>query len=90
MLEGEVRVINPLGLHARAVAQLVKLSGRFRSRLAVIRSDNSAEADAKSMLDVLTLGATVNSVLILRAEGEDEAEAYESVRQLFARGFGEI
>ena len=29
MLEGTVKVVNPLGLHARAAAQLVRLSGQF-------------------------------------------------------------
>lgn len=90
MLEGEIRVVNPLGLHARAAAQLVKVSGRFKSRLIVKKTNNSAEADAKSMLDVLTLAAPVDSALTLTAEGDDEAEAFEAVRELFASGFGEI
>jgi phosphocarrier protein HPr len=88
MLEGEIRVVNPLGLHARAAAQLVRVSGRFKSRL-ILKRANSA-ADAKSMLEVLTLAASVNSVLELTADGEDEDEAFESIRQLFASGFGEI
>jgi phosphocarrier protein HPr len=90
MLEGEVKVINPLGLHARAAAQLVKVAGRFRSRVTLKRSNGSGEADARSMLDVLTLAAAVNSVLTVRVEGDDEAEAFESVRHLFESGFGEI
>ena len=90
MLSGEIRIVNRLGLHARAAAQLVKVSGRFRSRLVLARPDRSAAADARSMLDVLTLAASVNSVLMLTADGEDEVEAFESVRQLFASGFGEV
>lgn len=90
MLEGEVRIVNPLGLHARAAAQLVKVSGRFRSRLVLRNTGTLVEADAKSMLDVLTLAASVNSVLALTAEGDDESEAFESVSRLFASGFGEI
>jgi phosphotransferase system HPr-like phosphotransfer protein len=42
------------------------------------------------MLDVLTLAAPAGSVLLLLAEGEDETDAFESVRRLFASGFGEI
>ncbi|MCC6329644.1 MAG: HPr family phosphocarrier protein [Acidobacteria bacterium] len=90
MLEGEVRIINQLGLHARAAAQLVKLSACYASCLTLRRPDTSAEANAKSMLDILTLAAPVNSVLLLFAEGEDEAAAFESIRELFASGFGEI
>ncbi len=90
MLKGEVTVINRLGLHARAAAQLVKVSGGFTCRITLEKANTSREADAKSMLEVLTLAAPLNSVLTLRAEGEDEQEAFESVTRLFASGFGEI
>lgn len=85
-----MRIVNPLGLHARAAAQLVRVSGGFKSRLVLRKPAGSGEADAKSMLDVLTLAAAVGSVLTLTADGEDENEAFESVRRLFASGFGEI
>ena len=90
MLEGTVKVINPLGLHARAAAQLVKLAGRFKSKITVNRPDNSAFANAKSMLSVLTLAASINTVLELNVTGEDEAAAFEAVCKLFSSGFGEI
>ena len=89
MLEGQVRIVNRLGLHARAAAQLVKVAGRFKSRVMLKRPDDFAEVDAKSMLDVLTLAASLNSVLTLTAEGDDEVTAFETVRQLFDTGFGE-
>lgn len=90
MLEGEVRVVNPLGLHARAAGQLVKLASRFKSRIFLKRQDASAAADAKSMLDVLTLGAALNSVLLLQTQGDDEEDAFNSIQELFASGFGEM
>ena len=90
MLEGTVKVINPLGLHARAAAQLVKLAGRFKSKITVNRPDNSAFANAKSMLSVLTLAASINTVLEVKVTGEDEAAAFEAVCKLFSSGFGEI
>jgi phosphocarrier protein HPr len=90
MLEGTVKVINPLGLHARAAAQLVRLAGNFKSRIIITRTDNAVYADAKSILSVLTLAASMGRVLELTVEGEDEAQAYEAVADLFKRGFGEI
>ncbi len=90
MREGNVKVINPLGLHARAAAQLVRLAGKFRSRITITRPDNSAFADAKSMLSVLTLAASKNTVLELKVEGEDEESAFAAVTGLFKSGFGEI
>lgn len=90
MRESEVRIVNPLGLHARAAAQLVRAAGRFRCRITIARRDTEASADAKSMLDVLTLAAAYNSELLLRADGEDEAAAVDALKKLFAEGFGEI
>ena len=90
MLEGTVKVINPLGLHARAAAQLVRLAGTFRSRILIKRTDNAVFADAKSILSVLTLAASMGRELVLNVDGEDEAEAFEAVSNLFRNGFGEI
>lgn len=90
MLEGTVRIVNPLGLHARAAAQLVRLAGKFRSRISLHRPETNVYADAKSILSVLTLSASIGSELQLKVEGEDEKAAYDAVEQLFSEGFGEI
>lgn len=90
MLEGTVKVINPLGLHARAAAQLVRLAGKFKCLITIERLDGSAFANAKSMLSVLTLAASMNTVLKLTADGEDESDAFEAVCDLFSNGFGEL
>ena len=90
MLERTVRVVNHLGLHARAAAQLVKLSRCFNSRITLHRSDGSAEADTRSILDVLALAAPLNTTLLLRADGPDEGKAIEAAADLFEAGFGEL
>lgn len=90
MLETRLKVTNPLGLHARAAAQLVRLAGKFRSRIILRRTDNKASADAKSILSVLTLAASRGTELEIKIEGEDEADAMEAIEELFAVGFGEV
>ncbi len=90
MLEGNVRVINSLGLHARAAAQLVKLANRFSSKIIVKRLDNQANADANSILGLLALAASTGTTLHLRVEGQDEQQAFEAVEDIFSKGFGEI
>jgi len=90
MLDGSVKVVNPLGLHARAAAQLVKLAGRYRSLITLRREDSAAFANAKSILSVLALAAPIGTVLLIEVEGSDEQEAYDAVMSLFADGFGEI
>jgi phosphotransferase system HPr (HPr) family protein len=90
MREGSVTVVNQLGLHARAAAQLVRLAGTYRSRLTLRRDDSGAFANAKSILSVLALAAPVGTKLYLVAEGDDEDTAFSAVSKLFADGFGEI
>jgi phosphotransferase system HPr (HPr) family protein len=88
--ETNIKVINPLGLHARAAAQLVRLAGTFKSRVKLKRHDNSVEADAKSILSVLTLAAGKGTDLSLSVDGADEKEAFDAIKDIFAKGFGEI
>ncbi len=90
MLEAEIRIVNPLGLHARAAAQLVRLAGKFKSRIRLKRIDTNVAADAKSILSVLTLAAAKGTRLELEVEGADEQEALTAIEKLFADGFGEI
>lgn len=90
MLEGTVTIVNPLGLHARAAAQLVRLAGKFKSRIIIYRPESGVFADAKSILSLLTLAAPIGTELGIRAEGDDASEAFAAVSELFALGFGEI
>lgn len=89
MLEGTVKVVNRLGLHARAAAKLVRVAAAYSSRIHIIRQDGNVEANAKSILSVLALAASIGTELVVRAEGVDEAEAHDAVIALFKDGFGE-
>ena len=89
MLEGSVKVINSLGLHARAAAQLVRLAGKFESATTIARIDDPVPVDAKSMLSVLTLAASAGTILKLNVSGEDETQAFDAIGELFTSGFGE-
>lgn len=90
MVEASLKIINPLGLHARAAAQLVRLAGQFKSKIKLIRQDNEVEADAKSILSVLTLAAAKGVELLIRVEGEDQDSALDALSGLINNGFGEL
>ena len=90
MLKTSVKFINPLGLHARAAAILVRLAGTFQSEINIKRTDNFAAADAKSILGVLTLAAAKGTELEIVTDGADENEAMKAVEKAFINGFGEI
>jgi phosphotransferase system HPr (HPr) family protein len=89
VIETRVKIINPLGLHARAAAMLVRTAGRFASTVRLERCDGTAAADAKSILSVLLLAAAQGTELALSSHGQDENEAISAVCALFADGFGE-
>ena len=89
MLEANVKVVNQLGLHARAAAQLVRTASKFKSRINIVRYDNAVFADAKSILSVLTLAAAKGTEIKLEVAGEDEQTALAAIIDLFAKGFGE-
>jgi phosphocarrier protein len=90
MLRRRVKVINPLGLHARAAASVVRLAGTFQSDIKIIRTDNAVVADAKSILSVLTLAAAKGTELEIEASGDDKKEAIHKIEEIFKEGFGEI
>jgi phosphocarrier protein HPr len=88
--QSRVTIVNTLGLHARAAAQLVRLANKFRCSIMLERDDNGLTANAKSILSVLHLAAAINVSLSIIANGEDESEALAAIERLFLEGFGEI
>ena len=87
MKEAEVTIVNELGLHMRAAGRFAKLAGRFRSRVTLMR--NGVAVDGKSIVGLLTLAAAKGSVLVLRADGEDEEDALAALRGIITERFGE-
>lgn len=90
MIETDVKIVNQLGLHARAAAQLVRLASSFQSKINLERKDNTAAANAKSILSVLTLAASKGTELKLIVEGVDEKKAFTAVKKIFVNGFSEL
>ncbi len=88
MTRQEVRIVNRLGLHARAAARFVHTANRFRAR---VRSPADGQAmDGKSILGILLLAASQGSAASRSsAEGDDEAAAVEALGALVEDGFGE-
>jgi len=83
----QVEIINKLGLHARAAAKVVHTANEFTSEIFIGTADE--EVNAKSILGLLTLAASKGTPLTVRADGQDEDQAVESLVQLFADRFGE-
>lgn len=71
------------GLHARPAGKLAQKAQSFRSEIYLLAGEN--RADAKSILDVLTLAAGPGEVVQILARGEDAGEALDSLKTLFER-----
>ena len=84
MPESSELVVLPanVALHARPAAQFVRTAVAFTSQIAV--AVNGREANAKSLLDVLALGAEGGTPLRLTARGDDAPLALDALRDLVA------
>jgi phosphocarrier protein HPr len=87
MMEREIQVVNTLGIHARPASKIVQTANRFKSKICLVK--DKATADAKSVLNVMMLGAGFESQVTIRASGEDEKEAIDAMAALFAQKFNE-
>lgn len=85
--EKTIRVSNSLGIHARPAGKISQEAQRYSATITVHSSE--AEADAKSILDLLSLAAPQGAELRLRAQGPDAAQAINSLARLFEDMFGE-
>jgi len=87
MLEQEHTIINKLGLHARASALFVKTASQYKSEIKVCRE--GVEVNGKSIMGIMMLAAAKGTVITLKVEGDDEADAFATLGELIRNGFGE-
>ena len=78
----EARAVLPaaVALHARPAGLFVRQAARFAATIQV--AANGKSANAKSILQVLGLGATGGTELLLSASGDDATEAVTSLSEL--------
>jgi phosphocarrier protein HPr len=87
MVEITLTLTNRVGLHARPASLWVQTAARFRSRITV--SCAGRTANARSILEVLQLGAASGAVLTVSAEGDDAEAALAALAALVESRFGE-
>ena len=80
-------IINTLGLHARAAAQLVQTANRYRADIHVEK--DGMQVNGKSIMGVLTLAAAKGSSIVVIVEGEDAETAMTALARIIESGFGE-
>ena len=77
MQEASVVITDPVGLHARPAAVLVQTAGRYQARVRIVYGER--RADARSIIQVLSLGVRQGSRITVTTEGGDEVEALAAV-----------
>jgi phosphocarrier protein len=84
---GRFKIVNTLGLHARAATKLVQLASRFPCDVEVARDDQAA--NGKSVMGVLLLCGSRGTTIEVRATGERAEECVKAIGELIAGKFGE-
>jgi phosphocarrier protein HPr len=86
-VERTFEIVNALGLHARAAAQLVQIANRHRAEIHVEK--DGMQVNGKSIMGVLTLAAAKGSQITVSCDGEDAETAMGALAKLIEGGFGE-
>ena len=87
MPRAEARIVNKLGLHARAAAKLTHVAGAYKSEIWLSRSGR--RVNAKSIMGVMMLAAGMGSSVLIEAHGDDAEQALQALLALIADKFGE-
>lgn len=87
MTTRNVTILNRAGIHARPASLIVQTAQQFDSSIWIEKED--VKINAKSIMNILTLGATFQTELTLSAEGPDEADAVAELGELFDNKFKE-
>ena len=80
-------IINKLGLHARAAAQLVKLTEQFSSDVKIGKDDQVV--NGKSIMGLMMLAASNGSSIEVEATGDDAEAMLDAIGALIEARFNE-
>jgi len=75
---------NETGLHARPAAVLMRLAKKFQSQIQLEK--NGRSCNAKSIMGILSMGVGKEDELVITADGTDEIQAIEAIKELFDKG----
>jgi len=83
----KLEIQNRLGLHARAAALFVQTVNKFSSQVTV--TNDGQIADGRSIMGMLTLGASQGSKIQVEVTGEDADKALRAIEKLLDSLFNE-
>lgn len=80
-----VTINNPQGLHMRPAYLFAEAAAKFSSKIELIKND--LRIDGKSVLSILTLGASQGTEVLIEATGDDAQDAINVLQNLLSSGF---
>lgn len=86
-VEAALEIKNRLGLHLRAASTLAQMAKKFGS--SIILRIGEHEANARSVTQLIMLGAGQGTKVKVAIEGDDATAAAAAIKALFDDGFGE-
>ena len=87
MAERAVKIVNELGLHARAATKLVQLASKYPCDVTLTKDGH--EVNGKSIMGVLMLVASKGTTVTIKAKGDRDEECVAAIVQLIDDKFGE-
>ncbi len=87
MTSKTVTIKNRAGIHARPAALIVNTANQYESD--VFLEKDTMRINSKSIMGIITLGASYKSSITIMAEGSDENDAVEAIAKLFENRFEE-
>ena len=77
MIVKKLKILNKLGLHARAAAKVVSTANEFESDIVLVKDGKNA--DARSIMKLLMLSASQGSYISIEVDGVDQKDAMKSM-----------
>lgn len=82
-----IKIINKLGLHARAAAKLVNVASKYSCGLEIEKSGQ--RVNGKSIMGVMMLAAGKGSSITLHLDGQDADQCLNDLSRLIKNRFDE-
>ena len=90
IIHGSVQLVHAVGMHARPAVKLTKLAKKFQAHISIRASAAAEWINAKSVAKVMALRAARDSIIEIKASGDDAEAAVAALVDLVAIDFPDI
>ena len=87
MKQVNIQVTNTRGIHCRPAGEIVNCAMKFDCEIYITKEDDTEKINAKSLIEILTLGLHKNDTVTITANGTDEDKAIKSIVDIISRQF---